>query len=238
MNWTGGSLTKSRNAQSSVTATQKKHFAKARKRLYHGQQPPLDLDFSTFEPHARITKRAYDQQTSLHVRQSDRDGEEIQELLQDASNEDNSPPSKSQFSDRRTCDGGSALLPGSATGSRHLDKKDMTIPDEDEFEAKKKELLAMRDWCGLESTRPVRMTFEDPADRNMIGRRRRVDKLASTEKRQHRHQLWRSCQRSPQSSQQSPCIRSDGVSEIERGRIFGKTTSHPTPQHQPEKASA
>ena len=238
MNWTGGSLRQSRKAQSSVTATQKKHFAKARKRLYHGKQPPLDLDFSTFEPHARIIKRANDQQTLLHVRQSDRYGEENQELLQDALNEDNNPHSKSQYSDRHSCDGGSALLPGSATGGRHLDKKGMSIPDEDEFEAKKKELLAMRDWCGLESTRPVRMTFEDPADRNMIGRRRRVDKLASKEKRQHRHQLRRSCQRSPQSSQHSPCIRSDGVSEIERGRTFGKTISHPTPQHQPEKVGA
>lgn len=229
MNWTGGSLTKSRNAQSSVTATQKKHFAKVRKRLYHGLQPPLDLDFSTFEPHARITKRAPDQPTLLHVEQPNSDGEETQKLLQDAPNKDNRTPSKSRCSDHHSCDDGSPLLPGSATGSRHLDKKGMAISDEDEFEAKKKELFAMRDWCGLESTRPVRMTFEDPADRDMIGRRRRVDQSASTEKRRHRHQLRRSCRRPPQSSQQSPCNRSDGFFELEPGRNFGRTSQQPDP---------
>lgn len=87
----------------------------------------------------------------------------------------------------------------------------------DEFEAKKKELLAMRDWCGLESTRPVQMTFEDPADRDMIGKRRRTVQEAFTERRSHHHhQFRRPYGRRERSSQHGLYISSDGFSESER----------------------
>lgn len=212
MNWTGGSLISSRNAKVSVTATQKKHFAKARKKIYHGQQAPADLDFSIFEPNAKFTKRPSTQQTSRDIWQVDSDGGGTQNGTQ------NVTLSKSEFSNPHGCDDKPTTLPGSATRNRRLDEEGMPTLAGDEFEAKKKELLAMRDWCGLESTRPVRMTFEDPADRDMIGRRRRIVKGAPTERRSHHHQLRRSSRRPLRSSQHGPGIRSDGLSELERDR--------------------
>lgn len=50
----------------------------------------------------------------------------------------------------------------------------MNISAEARLEAQKQELLAMRDWCGLKSTRPVKISFPDIADVDLIGKRRPV----------------------------------------------------------------
>lgn len=217
MNWTGGSLTSSRNAKISVIATQKKHFAKARKRIYDGHHTPVDLDFSIFEPNARIMKRPSTQQASFDTWQLERDGEAKQNLPQNALDGGNVTLSKSECMSNHSGDNESATLPCSATRSQRLNEEGMSRLTGDQFEAKKKELLAMRDWCGLESTRPVKMTFEDPADRDMIGRRRRIDKeeASSTERRSHHHhQLRRPSRRRPRNNQHGASyIMSDGFSE-------------------------
>lgn len=230
MNWTGGSLTSSRNAKTSVIATQKKHFAKARKNIYHGHQSPVDLDFSIFEPNARITKRPSSQPASFDIWPVKMDGEGTQNVPQNAQNRGNVMPSRLEPLNHHGSDDDdddeSTTLPSSVTSHQRLDEGG--IPSSlagDEFEAKKKELLAMRDWCGLESTRPVKMTFEDPADRDMIGRRRRIftEKPFSTERRRSHHhhhhhqihQLKRLSGHRPRTSQHaaSSYVRSDGSSE-------------------------
>ena len=232
MNWTGGSLTSSRNAKTSIVATQKKHFAKARKKIYHGHQVPVDLDFSIFEPNARIMKGPPSQQASFDIWQVKMDGEGIQNMPQNAQKRGNVTPSRSEPSKHHGSDDydgiESTTLPSSTAPHQRLDEGSMSSSlAGDEFEAKKQELLAMRDWCGLESTRPVKMTFEDPADREMIGRRRRIvaEKASSTEKRRSRHrrhqlrQFRRLSSHRPRTSQQhatsssSSSIRSDEPSE-------------------------
>lgn len=50
----------------------------------------------------------------------------------------------------------------------------MNISAESRLEAQKQELLAMKDWCGLKSTRPVKISFPDIADVDLIGKRRPV----------------------------------------------------------------
>lgn len=216
MNWTGGSLTSSRNGKVSVIATQKKHFAKARKKIYQGLQTTVDLDFSIFEPNAWISKEISTQRASLDDWQMARDGGGTQNLSDNVLNGGTVTPSKSECSDDHGCDDESTALLSSATRNQDPDEKKTPSLAQDEFEAKKKELLAMRDWCGLESTRPVKMTFEDPADRDMIGRRRRIIKDASSERRRyHRHQR-RPCERRSRRSRHDPYIRSDECSESER----------------------
>lgn len=229
MNWTGGSLTSSRNAKTSIVATQKKHFAKARKKIYHGHQVPLDLDFSIFEPNARITKKPSSQQASFDIWQAKME-EGIQNMPQNDQKKGNVTPSRLEPSNHHGSDDydsdESTTLPSSVAHHQRLDEGGMSSSlAGDEFEAKKQELLAMRDWCGLESTRPVKMTFEDPADREMLGRRRRIltEKASPTEKRRshhHRHQMRqfrRLSSHRPRTSQQhatsSSSIRSDELSE-------------------------
>ncbi len=244
MNWTGGSLTRSRNAKSSVVATQKKHFAKAREKLYHGPQPPLELDFSVFEPNATIIKRFHTPQALLRSSQEDDEcsqkisqqtwrnaksvetcGESLQPLPNALKAVGGTHFKSAGNVSRHRCGGESSSLPNFPTCDQDLGKEDVATSAEDEFEAKKTELLGMRDWCGLESTRPVRMTFEDPEDRDMIGRRRRLYKTAPTEERRHYHRPPKSGRHSSRSiygSQKhstsgadghSPCIQSDGFSE-------------------------
>ena len=220
MNWTGGSLTSSRNAKISAIATQQKHFAKARKKIYHGHQTPVDLDFSIFEPNAKITKRPSSQRASFDIWQVEKDGAGTESVPQNAPNRGSVTPSKSEPPNHQGCDDGeSTTLSCSATRNQRLDQEGMSSSlAGDEFEAKKKELLAMRDWCGLESTRPVKMTFEDPADRDKIGKRRRIftEDASSTERRRthHHHQIRRSSSRRPRSNpHDASCIRSDGLSE-------------------------
>lgn len=229
MNWTGGSLTSSRNAKTSVVATQKKHFAKARKKTYHGHQIPVDLDFSIFEPNARITKRPSSQQASFEIWQAKMEGEGTQSEPQNAQNRGNVTTSESEPPDHQGRDNDNdepTTLLSSVTPHQRLDEGGISSSlAGDKFKAKKKELLAMRDWCGLESTRPVKMTFEDPADRDMIGRRRRIytENDNSTERRRrshHRHQLRqfrRQSSHRPRTTQHaassSSYVRSDGLSE-------------------------
>ena len=216
MNWTGGSLTSSRNAKVSGIATQKKHFAKARKQIYLGHQTPVDLDFSIFEPNAKITKRPSAQQTSQDIWPLERDGGGTQNFPQNTRNGGNVAPAKSECPNPHACDDDSTTLPCSATRNQCVDEEGMSSLTRDEFEAKKKELLAMRDWCGLESTRPVKMTFEDPADRDMIGRRRRISiDPSSIERRSHHHRLRRLCGRRPRNSHHGAYISSDGFYEPE-----------------------
>ena len=246
MNWTGGSLTSSRKARNSVIATQKQHFANARKNLYHTAQASLDLDFTLFEPNARITKRRLAQQTPLQAWEVESEEDANQQLAQPTLNREERSPSKSGYSNHARDDSNTTMEPTSPTANQYPKANDTAATpaedddDNDEFETKKKELLAMRDWCGLESTRPVRMKFEDPSDREMIAKRRHrrgVDKTktscsssSSPEKHirhRHRHHHYhRHLSKSssgrpshpppPRINQHSPRIRSDGFSELER----------------------
>ncbi|KAL8894552.1 MAG: hypothetical protein Q9192_004231, partial [Flavoplaca navasiana] len=48
MNWTGGSLSRSRKQNANLSVVQKRHFARARGRLLHGRPSPQHIDISIF----------------------------------------------------------------------------------------------------------------------------------------------------------------------------------------------
>ncbi|KAL8756482.1 MAG: hypothetical protein Q9184_004490 [Pyrenodesmia sp. 2 TL-2023] len=48
-------------------------------------------------------------------------------------------------------------------------------PSIDELEAKRRELLGTSDWVGLRTIKPLKIQFPDAEDRDLIGKRRRVD---------------------------------------------------------------
>lgn len=206
MNWTGGSLTISRKAKNSAIATQKKHFTKARKKLYDGLQTPRDLDFSIFEPDAKITKAPSAKQTASLYPQDLANYLEAQEPVQFAPRgEGKNAPSSREHAHHpiHLHDAEKTTSPPHSPFNNPMDEIPTTHPpassianitEEADFETKKQALLATKDWCGLESTssvnRPVNIRFEDPADRELIGKRRRVDRevgsTSASEKRGRR----------------------------------------------------
>ena len=156
MNWNGGALTRSRNAITSLSTVQKGHFAKARGKLQNCRQSLYDLDFSTLS-HAPTEKRRFSPQnqaqpslSSLHKVPS---------------------PLNKQFRPS------SMLLPSSPTlNDNPIDTesyvKEVKLSAEDRLEAQKRELLTMKDWCGLQSTRPPSVVFPVISDVDQIGKRR------------------------------------------------------------------
>ena len=66
MNWTGGTLQRSRNAKSSLAMSQKRHFAKARSKSHNKPQSSIEYDFSIFRPSARISQIAQSQRTEAY----------------------------------------------------------------------------------------------------------------------------------------------------------------------------
>ena len=48
MNWTGGSLSRSRKQNANLSVVQKRHFARARERLLHGRPSPQHIDIPIF----------------------------------------------------------------------------------------------------------------------------------------------------------------------------------------------
>ena len=167
MNWSGGALSRSRNSNTSRSAAQKRYFAKARGKLPQARQSFADFDFSTLE-HARIEieRDAPTEQSATRLPpQSPRSSSLV--TPSPLKKRIKSKPSES------TPSFWSALKPNDCSGPGILEG-DVKNSEEARLEAQKQELLAMKDWCGLESTRPVKISFPDIADVNLIGKRRPV----------------------------------------------------------------
>ncbi|KAL8745974.1 MAG: hypothetical protein Q9190_001939 [Brigantiaea leucoxantha] len=150
MNWTGGALSRSRSRNAVLTAIQRRHFAKAKIKLLHGQRQPSHADFPVFND---TQGQAVYTDPHRQVQNSQITLEEYENLLPKVRRLE---PSKSH---RRG-------------GKRHARPSPST-----DVESKRHELLSRRDWIGLEQTRPVHMQFADPTDRDLIGKRRRLSKM-------------------------------------------------------------
>ncbi|KAL8673969.1 MAG: hypothetical protein Q9168_001612 [Polycauliona sp. 1 TL-2023] len=177
MNWTGGSLSRSRKQNASLSVIQKRHFARARGKLLNARSSPQQIHqpiFHGIETGETIPRRGRQssqttlegfenlrpvvkQLKSLRPRRSPR--YDRTELLQ---TEKPQPPRLTGF---RREDGGAIKF--TTRGSR-------TPPMMDELEAKRRDLLATQDWVGLEKMKPVEMKFANPEDRDLIGKRRLV----------------------------------------------------------------
>lgn len=81
MNWTGGTLSRSRNQNTSLTAVQKRHFAKARNRSMGNPQHLFPIDFSVFQDGR---KRNHSTGRAIHnVRHSDHNPPSSQMVLEE-----------------------------------------------------------------------------------------------------------------------------------------------------------
>ncbi|MCJ1270349.1 hypothetical protein MMC22_010245 [Lobaria immixta] len=168
MNWSGGALSRSRNSNTLRSAAQKRNFAKARGNLLRARQSFADFDFSTLE-HARIE---IDKQASQ--RQSP-----ARSPSQPLRSPSHGMPSSLEKQIKSRTSGWAPSFPSSSSKQNHIHgpdilEGDVNISAEARLEAQKQKLLAMRDWCGLQSTRPVKISFPDMADVDLIGKRRPV----------------------------------------------------------------
>ncbi|KAL2038177.1 hypothetical protein N7G274_009125 [Stereocaulon virgatum] len=212
MNWTGGNLSRSRNANASITAKQKNHFAKVRAKLQNVRSftpTNLTFNFGDWQPKYAARKREssplasikqYGQsreQTILDNFESTRPLVRRLESLKPRNNKRKHAPVKQEHSISQTMPErhhknrpNSPILissrpPSSSSSSQYSHKATFTqvrassspeVPDHTSIEAKRRRLLQMRDWVGVECkySKPVHMQFTDAKDKDMIGRRRQV----------------------------------------------------------------
>ncbi|KAK0515858.1 hypothetical protein JMJ35_001892 [Cladonia borealis] len=210
MNWTGGRLCRSRNANSSISAKQKNHFAKARAKLQSAQsstpkRQPFDLghwrpDYETthVSPSSSSQQHGHFQhQTILDDYENVRPlVQKLQTLNQLSDSHKRKRPSLEHCVHHVKTEesGGKAMSPiiissrpSSASSAQSSAPAIATNEDPPRLdsqgssgltsiEAKRRRLLQMEDWVGVERrhSKPAHMTFTAAEDRDMIGKRRQM----------------------------------------------------------------
>ncbi|KAI4138893.1 MAG: hypothetical protein L6R39_006558, partial [Caloplaca ligustica] len=204
MNWTGGSLSRSRKQNANLTAIQKKHFARVRGQLLNGRPPPTRLDVSLFKDSSNnrsVPSLATTDFDRPQVRQRNQltldDYESVRPVVkqlqslkprharkgtQSQSSGFGHPPlpSGNNLSASSRAEQDNAQSPAydrdaKARAASSAVVSTETPPPIDELEAKRHELLGTSDWMGLKKMKPLKMKFADEEDRDLIGKRRRVD---------------------------------------------------------------
>lgn len=219
MNWTGGALSRSRNAKSKVSLSvkQRNHFAKARVKLQNAQRPSPPaiqyFDFGEWKPesggvhndrHSNPVKQAIPSQRTLEqfenvqgvvkklksLRPRHQENKRKRSVIDDTEGHVLPsgipiPPLSPTIISSRPPSRSSPILakPTAKRTSKRLRTADPSASEElfplaalDNVEAKRLKLLEMSDWVGIERQRrmskPVKMSFTDAKDRELIGRRR------------------------------------------------------------------
>lgn len=203
MNWTGGSLARSRKQNANLTVIQKKHFAKVRGQLLKARPPPPRLDVAIFQDARHdggapiSTVPASDRRRERQKSQMTLDEFEnvrpvvkqlqtlrprqAQAIMQPQSSESQRPRQFPEFDPRLSARVKQESSHVSARGQDQETKatspvfKSIEIPPTmDELETKRRELLGTSDWMGLKKLKPLKMHFPNAEDRDLIGKRRLV----------------------------------------------------------------
>ncbi|KAL8983409.1 MAG: hypothetical protein Q9177_004983 [Variospora cf. flavescens] len=191
----GGSLSRSRKQNANLNIIQKKHFARARAKLLNGHSSPFRLGLSIFHdeenpcashleehPPTQLTLEEYEvfkpvvkQLQSLKPRYAMSNmPSRVTESRRPSPSFDDDSVLAPQLKYRAS----NVFVKGQnykekATASEANPTK--IAPVVDELEAKRRELLGTSDWIGLKKIKPLQMRFPDAEDRDLIGKRRRVD---------------------------------------------------------------
>lgn len=205
MNWNGGTLPRaSKNAKTSLSLVQRRHFAKARGKLQSGPTSSPGIDFSIFQDAKHANKRPHIVEPGAGRLHQDHQSQRVHEssgvapterhlsfiepdyrndirnhspLVEGDSRNEERKLTKPPFVLHSCPRPSSASTLESATS--HVRQRDVEapgLPAADDLEARRQELLRTRDWVGLDYTKPVHMKFAEVKDRDMIGKRRPVKK--------------------------------------------------------------
>ena len=217
MNWNGGSLSRSRNAKTSISAVQKRYFAKVRGTVQKRPQSPPDLDLAHYKRPVRVERSpsglslAHDQpQTPVLVSSPSIVAAH------------HTPRSRitSTASHKRQPISSSPQLQYKDSNRQVLPKATVKLSREEDIGAKRVKLLAMPDWCGVKFSQrystPVKIKFPDIEDRDQIGKRRSVrdvhQKRRRSDHRQHRKPEKSSTKEDSQLATQPYSLHSERVS--------------------------
>ena len=212
MNWTGGRLCRSRNANSSISAKQKNHFAKARAKLQSAQSSTpkrQSFDLGHWRPDYETTHLSPSSSSQQHghlQRQTILDDYEnvrpLVQKLQTLNQLNDSHKRKRPSLDHRDYRSKTKVSEGKAMSPIVISSRPSSVSsaqssapaiatNEDPprldslgtsgmttIEAKRRRLLQMEDWVGVERrhSKPAHMTFTEAEDRDMIGKRRQMNK--------------------------------------------------------------
>ncbi|KAL8777500.1 MAG: hypothetical protein Q9213_007843, partial [Squamulea squamosa] len=211
MNWTGGSLSRSRKQNANISVIQKKHFARARGKLLNGRPPPQPIDISIFEdvktddtvprstttaPHLRRERPST--QMTLEEYEGLRPVVEQLQSLRPRHSSERTPQShcfqscsrlrSSEYHQAKplqrlkaNCHGSTGIQGLNVKGARSNAARSTSPPIYEGLDAKRRELLGTFDWVGLEKMKPVRMKFANTEDRDLIGKRRVVKSTHGSE---------------------------------------------------------
>ncbi|KAL8714946.1 MAG: hypothetical protein Q9225_006487, partial [Loekoesia sp. 1 TL-2023] len=203
MNWTGGSLSRSRKQNANLTVIQKKHFAKARARLLNGRPAPPRLDtsrvrgagLSTGVPGfgTAVDRRQERQGTQLALDEYESVQPVVRQLQSLKPRYSRVSTARPRSTELQQSPQSSGHRPAGPSRSKHpsphvsaynqqakaqatngIIESATEPPALDELEAKRRQLLGSSDWMGLEKMKPVRIKFPDAEDRDLIGKRRCV----------------------------------------------------------------
>ena len=199
MNWTGGALGRSRNANTSLSVIQKKHFAEARGKLQIRHTSPTFEIFGNISIRpARYTqdgRRRSRSQTESRGRTNNNLQQHDSQFDPLHSHEFRRPRSSRPITPQpgthpsRLAQDATKLSPiiiTSRPSSAASIIRDDNLPAANEqnsapapsaIDAQRARLLGMRDWVGISHTKPAKIDFADSKDRDQIGKRRRTSDI-------------------------------------------------------------
>ncbi|MCJ1398104.1 hypothetical protein MMC11_001301 [Xylographa trunciseda] len=178
MNWTGGRLQQSRRSGSAANAKQRAHFAKARARLQSGYivpPPPHFAILEEYQPGYRSSPgKSHGNITSSPAR-----------ILQTKLDEyPNVAPTVRRLASMNSHHDSVRRSPDPGRQSHRPLSRNSSVKTEIEYDeawlqAKRLELLRRPNWLAVPIAKPLKITFASFEERQMIGRRRKLDENTS-----------------------------------------------------------
>ncbi|MCJ1381829.1 hypothetical protein MMC17_004940 [Xylographa soralifera] len=184
MNWTGGRLQQSRRSGAAVNAKQRAHFARARARLQNGSVPPSPPRFAILEEYQPGYRTSL-AEPNCHIASALARGP--QRKLGEYPNIAPSvrilaPMGSRHYSIRRSPRSrrqSHRPVSNNLEAKRAMKHGDClpiaTADDEAWLQAKRLELLERPNWLTAPAAKPLKITFTSFEERQMIGRRRKLD---------------------------------------------------------------
>ncbi|EAT82110.1 hypothetical protein HBI56_080920 [Parastagonospora nodorum] len=188
MNWTGGSLQRTKQASKGVVQTQKAYFARARTHLQNGPKShaaPFKPTYLRNDEKSELTGQlpAF---VSSSVRRTEHSAWYHHEpthgrpplAAEELHNEEELLPAPAGY--RKFPSRGDTSPMRHANGDvrderRKKRKADDIDPEIQLLEANRKRLLGQRDWVGVAPSRPVNLHFMSSKEKIKVGRRRKVE---------------------------------------------------------------
>ncbi|KAH7068188.1 hypothetical protein BKA63DRAFT_478566 [Paraphoma chrysanthemicola] len=189
MNWTGGTLQRTKHANKGVVQKQKAHFARARTHLQNGAKSP-DVPFrpsylqndDSFELAGRLpllvsgsvrhTGHSVRQQHDSGHRKGSPGGELQESGLSKESNATFAPLAVSSRAARRPVSLDTKVTVDERPNKRKVLDTDVEVQL---LQANKKRLLQQRDWIGVAPSSPVKLRRLPSEEKRRHGRRRKVE---------------------------------------------------------------